>query len=319
MNKWIAGLFVLLGLQLAMAVVVNRSGDEYAAFKATDALLGFERAAVDSLRIEGPDGGVTLVRHDGQWVVPDQGSFPADQAAVDRLLDSLAGLKKGWPVATTPGAAGRFKVAESDFERRLVLKQGDAVQATLYVGTSPGFRKVHARNGNEAAIFPVEFNTWEAGTSATDWIDRNALHIDGRGIERIELPDLTMQRHDGAWQVDGLADGETADVAAADDLAERLANLSIESLLNGADEANYARQTPALVVSVTGSERDPLTYRFWRSDGEPFAILKRSDQDRYFRIAEPLFAAIAGFTRNSLVHAANPAPVVEGSTPVPNG
>lgn len=42
--------------------------------------------------------------------LPESDDFPADGTAVQRLLDKLTGLKKGWPVATSTGAAERSTI-----------------------------------------------------------------------------------------------------------------------------------------------------------------------------------------------------------------
>ncbi len=118
------GIFILSGLlaaQLVLATVLNLSGEDYGVFQVEEKLLSFKRQAVDGLRIEDGTDTVVLKKQVGKWLLPSIGDFPASQGDVERLLDKLAALEKGWPVARTSGAARRFAVDEEQFERKLTL------------------------------------------------------------------------------------------------------------------------------------------------------------------------------------------------------
>ena len=130
MKKWITLLCGLLTLQIAVAVGLNINRTDYGAFVPEAKLLSFDTEAVDRIRIDGEaDKRVVLHKQDSQWQLPELDGFPADQGNVKRLLERLAKLEKGWPVATTRGAAKRFKVDETSFERKLTLAQGADTQA----------------------------------------------------------------------------------------------------------------------------------------------------------------------------------------------
>ena len=104
-------IFILSGIlaaQLLLAGVLNLTGEEYGAFQAEDKLLSFDKQAVSDLRIEDGTDSVVLEKQEGQWLLPESGDFPASQRDVGNLLDNLAALQKGWPVARTRAAARRF-------------------------------------------------------------------------------------------------------------------------------------------------------------------------------------------------------------------
>lgn len=208
MKKWISILSVLLIVQLAAAVAVNLGVDEYGAFEAEEKLLAWGDKAVDGLLIQDGENRVILGRRDGRWVLPDSGDFPADQKAVIGLLDKLAALEKGWPVATTGSAARRFKVDEEEFERKLTLLSGEERLTELYVGTSPGFRKVHVRPAGEDPVYSVTFNSWEANATADDWIDKQVLSLGENEVVRVEMPDFALQREGEALTVAELGEDE---------------------------------------------------------------------------------------------------------------
>ena len=151
MNRLSFKLAAVLGLQLVLALVLWAGGPDYNAFKAKEPLLAFDPAKVDRIEIaEGSANSVALVKEDGKWVIPSSAGFPADAAKVSGLLTKLAGLKKGWPVATSAEAAKRFKVSDDAFERRVVLKSGGGTLGELLLGTSPNFKSVSVRAGGDA-------------------------------------------------------------------------------------------------------------------------------------------------------------------------
>jgi len=60
------------------------------------------------------------------------------------LIDKLEGAEAAWPVATSESSAERFEVSDAKFQRRIRFFADDAVVTELFLGTSPGFRRVHA-------------------------------------------------------------------------------------------------------------------------------------------------------------------------------
>jgi hypothetical protein len=303
MKKWIAILSGLLLAQLVLAVAVNLTGDEYGAFESREKLLAFDRQAVNGLRIEDGEQHVRLLLKDGKWQLPEDEGFPADGQRVDGLLDKLAALDKGWPVATTGTAARRFKVADEQFERKLTLLAGDESLVELYVGTSPGFRKVHVRPAGADEIFAVAFNTWEASAKPDDWIDKDILKLDVGKVQRIELPELVLQRDGDAMQVADLAEQEEANTEEIDSLLSKLAGLRIQSLLGHEAKPEYQQDTPVLEIKLMRGEGDPITYRFSKPEDGSDYVLKRSDLDDYFKLPEYTVKPLLEVTREKLVQA----------------
>jgi hypothetical protein len=303
MRKWISILSGLLIVQLVLALTLNLAQENYQAFQPQEKLLSFEPDKVDGLRIEGEGESLWLRKQAGRWRLPGHDDFPADQANVKDLLDQLGSLEKGWPLATSAGAAEHFKVAEDDYQRRLTLLSGDQPVATLYVGTSPGFRKVHVRPQGDDAVYSVAFNTWEASPKADDWIDKAMLKLDKDKIERIEMPGLVLQRKAGQLSLTDLTDGQTADTNAIDDRVEKLADLRIQSLLGSVAKPEYKQDQPVLEIKLTRSDAGPLTYRFSKPDAANYYVLKRSDLAEYFKLPEYSVKPLLDTTREKLVKA----------------
>jgi hypothetical protein len=302
MKKWISILSGLLVAQLVLAVAVNLTEQDYGAFETKEKLLGFEKQKVDRLLIEDGKASVTLKSSADQWVLPDEGDFPATQKSVDSLLDKLAGLEKGWPVATTSSASRRFKVAEDEYERRLTLYSGDEVAARLYIGTSPGFRKVHLRPDEEEAVFVAELNTWEVDAQADGWIDKEVLKLDQAKLEKVEIAGkLSLQNQGGEMQLIGLQEQESTNIEEASALVNKLSALRIQSLMGEEASAAYKEKDPALDIEVTLKDGKQLSYQFFEVENQSHYILKRSDRDRYFEVASYLVDPLKGASREKLV------------------
>jgi len=211
--------------------------------------------------------------------------FPADQQKVERLLDALEKLKKGWPVATTPSAAKRFKVATDEFERHLTLHQGEKKLADLYFGTSPGFRKVHARIAGENDIISVPFALFDAEAERDRWIDRKVLGLDEKKMTRIELAGITLERKEGKWQLADMKPDQQTVTSEADKLAGKLAGITIESVFDDEAKPEQDEKTKPLKASVTLEEGKKLDYTFRKLKNGSY-LLHRSDWNKRFKVAE---------------------------------
>lgn len=302
MKKWITILSALLILQIVLAVSLNLAREDYRAFDPQEKLLSFDAGTVDGIQIDGEgEEGLVLKKRDGLWQLPALSGFPADQGSVDRLLEKLAGLEKGWPVATTAGAARRFKVAEAAFERRLTLSQGGETRATLYVGTSPGFRKVHVRVPDQDDIHAVEFSAFEAGVKPGDWTDKAALAHKAADILRAELPGFTLQRQDGRLTVDGLREGEETVEDEAKRLLDGLSGLRIRAVLGTEAKPEYRQGEPALRYTLGLGSGEAQTYVFSKPEGGDHYVLKASHRDEFFSVDAWTVDRIEEVTRDTLV------------------
>jgi hypothetical protein len=302
MKKWISILAGLLVAQLVLALALNMTGQEYGAFVTKEKLLAFDKQKVDRLLIEDNKASVTLDHSTGQWVLPQEGDFPAAQKTVDTVLDKLAGLEKGWPVATTSAASRRFKVAEDEYERKLTLYSGDEVMASLYIGTSPGFRKVHLRPENEESVFVAEFNAWEVDAQTDGWIDKEVLQFSQTELEQVRIAEeVTLRNEKGEMQLEGLGEQESTNLQATKNLIGKLSDLRIESLMSKEESAAYKDKNPDLEILVSLKDDKQLNYQFFKVEGNSHYTLKRSDKDRFFQVSSNIVDSFNEVSREKLI------------------
>ncbi len=298
--RWLAG---LLAVQIALAVGLSLRGTDLAPASADGALLSVKADMVDRLTLDGPDKTtVQLVKQDGQWRLPAAGDFPADAERVRQLLDKLVQLKAGVPVATTPGAQARFKVAADGYERRIVLGQGDKALATLFLGTAQGARQVLARVDGSDAIHALALAVYEIPLKSDDWLDKAIVSVKADEVTGLELGDLRLTRGvalpDAAaavkpasaapapvWTASaGLADGEKLSTDAASALLSALAGLRIDSVLSREAQPGYGLEQPVLALTAVRKDGSRVEYRLGKQAvGEDY-VLKVSTRPEYFRM-----------------------------------
>ncbi len=246
----LGGLLAVQALIVAGVLVAGAVGPDEAA----ERLLPFESAAARSLEIATADERVSLLRGDDGWQL--DGGLPADDGKVGEVLEKLASASAAWPVATSAATAERFEVTEDNFQRRLVVGSDDGETATLFLGSSPGYRRVHARADGADEVYSIDFSNYEAPTDAGQWLDRQLLRPEGAvaGVSRDE--GWALERGDDA---DWLLDGAAADQEAAEKLIGRFEDLS--------------------VLGIAGDDGEPAGSFTVRDDGGEYQLEFRFEEE----------------------------------------
>jgi hypothetical protein len=303
-----------------VAVGLSLGGDDYRSAPDDGELLAVDTQSVDTVRIDGDEQSVVLARGDDGWVVQSM-DFPAQADRVNDLLDTLASLNKGWPVATTEEAAERFKVAEDDYKRKITLLKGDEALGELYIGSSPGVRKVHARAAGDNNIHSIEFNLADAGVETDAWADKGILQREAEGIARVELSNgITLERREDKVVVAGLGENERTDTAEAEKLLNSVAGIRIRKVLGKETDPEWGLDEPVHTIALTPKEGESVRYAFGErangdGDGDGDAeqagagnyVLKSSGNAHYFEVARPTVDNIFNTERDKLVRPAEDA------------
>lgn len=261
-------LSVILALQLALlaALYWPRSSGPVSA----GALLA--EMAGDALRrisIEGSDAqSVTLSRDadSAPWQLAS--GLPADESKVAALLDALTERDSGFAIADSAGAAARFQLGDDAFERRIRLANADTERA-VYLGSSPSFRKIHARREGESAVYVLELNSYDAPTTENDWLDRSLLAL--RNIDALTLYGIDFELGSEGWT---RGDGGAVDAATMESLVQALASLRVSARVKDGDE-DAAAAEESLRLDVRSGDTGTGLVLLEHSDTE-------ADIDRYY-------------------------------------
>ena len=253
MNRWGKALLVLLLMQCAVVAAVfwpDTSQNRYE--KQTFA--PFPVNAIDELRIgDEYDNEVVLKRLGDKWLLPNMENLPANTDKIEKLLQQITTQSGNWPIADSPAARQRFQVADYYYQKRLSLFSGGKKLGTIYLGTSPGYRKIHARNDKQDAIYSITLDPTGATVVENDWIDSRLLQV--RAPLRIDTDLYNLYFENGSWLS---ATGGTPDVQELERLISALKNLQVEGLADedlqrelSATEADLVLNIQSLAGDVT--------------------------------------------------------------------
>lgn len=310
-QRLIATLAVLLGLQLLLALWLWTPAEEAGPERAE--LLAFDREAVDAIEISDADGKtLKVIRTADGWLLPGHFDFPASAYRVDGLLGRLGSLRPGLPVATSDAAAGRFRVAKDGFERHIRLLAGDRTLAELYLGDAAGPRRAYGRAAGDSTIYPLAFTSFDAGTGAAAWTDKNYLHRDGKDLVGVTLGNIALRRDADGWVLADLAEGEQTDTDAAVGLVRQLTQLNFMSVTG--PKATPPKGDPLLQAKLAFADGRTVDYRFADpgQDGDPLLVV--SDRDHVLRIGSYAVKPLLEATREQLLKAAG-GDKADGDTP----
>src|SRR5688572_462599 len=158
-------LLALLAIQVLLAgyVLVVRS-DENVVLQEEPLLAGFDAAAVTKLQIHagGKTKPIELVKRGADWVIASHFDYPADPIKVEAALSPIAKLAAAEPVATSASRHKQLRVAEAEFDRKLVVTAG-GTETTIFVGGPAGLRRNAVRLGSDERVYGV------AGISASTY------------------------------------------------------------------------------------------------------------------------------------------------------
>lgn len=287
MNRHVKALSLVLALQLVVLGGVLL-WHQRATSVAAGTLLSVDRGKIDGIVIVDDKGAkLTLRKASSGWTLPDSQGLPADNAKVGELLDKMIAASAPWPVATSAESAKRFEVTPEKFQREIKLLAGDQVVGDLYLGTSPGFKKVHARRADSDDVYAIAFANYEATARTDDWLDKALLKPTG-DVTALTRPDhWRLQRDGDVWTLDGSSQAEKIKQDIATDLVNKIANLRVM----GVAEAPADGAEPVLLLTAsTGSGE--FDYRFYQPQPKGDFVVTRNGQDGAFKyaayVAEPL-------------------------------
>lgn len=308
-----AVLLLQVGLAASLTFYARDSG---AAFQSDEKLIDLELASLDEILIQEKDDPALVLRREdegGTWILPDHFAFPVSSSRLDRLTQKLFGLTKSWPVGTTEVAAKRFKVTDEDFERKITFRKGKEDVATLLIGTSPGFKKIHARLAGEEAIYAIEFSAYQASVKAENWEDKNLLNVERDEIVRAELPGVRLIREGEALLVSDLVESEETDSSGVSKLLSKLSKPTFLEVLGTEENSEYGQDTPVLAYSLELKSGEVIDYAYSQPKEGDGLVLKLSSRPEYFKISKYSVEQLQeDLTRERLVREKKPVEIAEG-------
>jgi uncharacterized protein DUF4340 len=244
-NRWGKILLVLLLIQCAVVAVVFWPENSQNRYK-NQTFAPFPVKAIDELRIgDEYDNEVVLKRSGDRWLLPNMENLPANTDKVEALLQQITAKSGNWPIADSPAARQRFQVADYYYQKRLSLFSGGEKLGTIYLGTSPGFRKIHARNDKQDAIYSITLDPTGAPVVDNAWIDSRLLQV--RSPLRIDTDLYNLYFENGSWLS---AIGGTPDEQELARLISALKNLQVQGLADEDLQRELSATEADLIIDI---------------------------------------------------------------------
>lgn len=241
-----------------------------------DPFVSFDVDTVTEFIVRGDDEEISLRKSGETWLLPDD--YPADVEKIERVLDKLASAEGGWPVATSASTAKRFEVTEEKYQKHISVSAGENTLADIYLGTSPGFRKTHARKVEGGPVFAIEFSNYEAGTTLNSWLDKYLLRPVGpiQSLERVE--GFTLTPSDEGWTTNADMELDESKVRSYIDRFETLTVFEIS-------DAAIEELAPTVAFDIIDDQGSFRLEMFFFEDGDNWVA--RSDRfDGHFGVAK---------------------------------
>lgn len=301
MQKKITIAAVLLAVQVGLVMLFQLVGSGRSSSAPDTSWLSVKAEQVSVVEITGSKNDKMVLEKSGDaWLIKDSFGALASNEQVKAMLEKIAGFKKGFAVATTPGAAKRFKVAEDQFERHIVLKDKDTIVGDFYVGTSPGFRQIHARKSGSDEVLVVALSTFELETARDTWLDKNLLHEKKDELTGLVFPEVTLKKIEDKWQAEGLAAGQETEAKEIEKVVDRAANVTIQDVLDPAVVAPLLSTTPAFKFSLTRKDGKSVEFAFYKQEGDAY-VLKQSDRDLVCKVTALQVEGLKKVTKESIL------------------
>ncbi len=278
MNRLGNILTLVLALQLLLVVAVFWPRADEGENDARTPLLALVTDNIDRIVISDAESSLLLTRTGDSWQLPEYHALPIDEQKLRRALENLPTLARGWPVASSSVAKERFEVAEDGFQRKLEFFSVGDSSAALYLGTSPGFRKVHTRIEGSDAVYAVEFNTFDLPVQPAEWLDKTLLQL--ADVQAVTGLDYSIRKNSEAWSG---ASEQAPEQTEVDKLINGLTSLRVTAAVDIATAAIFDEMDvpPTLTVETGSGDFDIRLYEI-----EDAYYIQRADIPVYFSLSQ---------------------------------
>ncbi len=314
MNKLIQGLIGLLFLQLIVALAMLWSEQSSNSSPEAVSFVAATKSDINKVTIIDGDMSVELTKNDDGWYLPNWYGVPVDANKLSVALNKLIELQSTWPVTTTSNSHDRFKVTEENHQRRLILYSDDKKVGDVFLGTSPGFRKVHIRDADQDAVYAVELNTYDFPSESKQWLDKSLLAVNN--VESFEIDSATITKEQEDWvlrspDLEGLLEenelkaqttnnGIKLDKEKVDKLLKRIEKLSVISVAENSEELDFEKS-----IQLKVSAEQDFTFSFLEQDGKHY--VKRNDKEWIFETNGMAEKELADFSAKDFIATKEPA------------
>ena len=253
------GVLVVLGL--LVLILENPFGKSEQQKKVEEAGLlfpFFNRENVAKIEIIAAFGLTTtmLVKQDGQWLVESMDNYPADQTAVEELLDKVADMKTIQRASSNQEKQAVFQVDSSGVEAKFTDASGN-VLAHLFAGkTTPEIFNSYVRAADSNDVYIVKGHlksTFDKGYRS--WRDRTIFSFLKEDVTHLTI---RSEEEEIELQIDAAGEWQmlkpllsTADGTEVEVITDLMSSLETDDFAESKDLSEYGLDVPKASITAT--------------------------------------------------------------------
>jgi len=147
---------------------------------------------------------VILDAKDGKWAITSAHGYPADADKVAEVVDALAGIQLGEPVATSAASHAQLKVGDADFGKKITFT-ADGKEHTLHLGAAAS-KAVYLRVDGGEEVYKVNgFSEFTFKDTSRSYWATNYVQFDKDAVTTFRLIRgdwlLSFSIIDGEWSL----------------------------------------------------------------------------------------------------------------------
>lgn len=250
-----------------------------------------------------------FVKEDEGWSIPAHFNFPAESKKIQGLFETLKGIKQSWPAGKTLLSAKQFSVTAEKYEKRFDFYKGEELLGTLYLGSSPSFKKVHMRLEGEENTYVASFSSFEYPAKGESWLNRGVYKTPKSEIASLHLGKFTLKASgEGKFTLGTLQSSEETNTSRANQTINQVINPSFKTVLA---RDSFKKGNSVLSYSLRLKDGSERKFQYFEKSKEKVAkegseedknlVLKVSDSPFYFEVARSEVKELLDLKRKDLI------------------
>ena len=267
-------IFSVLLLFQCLLFFMTRGEKAGKVFDKTKKLISVDFSSVDRFSLSTSEKeNLSFVKESSGWSVPGHFNFPADEKKIQAFFSELKELKQSWPAGKTLISAKQFSVTADNHDKRIDFYKGEEVLGTLYIGSSPRFKKVHMRVEGESNTYVANFSSFEYQLKAESWLNRDLYKVSKESLKELNIGTLSILagENKGEFTLASLKVNEESVSLKLNQVLNNVVNPNFKSILaNG----SYKTGKKVLSYSLSLNDGSKKTFNFFEAQKPESSVEK---------------------------------------------
>jgi hypothetical protein len=250
---------------------------------------------------------IALAKVVGDWVLPEADDYPADETKIEPLLTKILELATGRLITRNETSHRQLQVAADSFMRLIEFETDQGEEFTVYLGSSPSYGATHFRlDGQNEAYLTNSITIWDAGATASSWIDTTYLGIPQADVISLTLENshgtFSFRRDDeGNWTMDGLAADESLVETRVTSAVRQASTVNMLEPLGLEELDSYGMDEPSAVATFETADAEYTLYVGAQNPDDETYVVISSESDYYVRVSNHSVSPLVENTREDLI------------------